>query len=80
MIMLSRTQLQSLLKNEVLLNINKFDGNVAIEIWKYPAVSKLGETCKWVDKLSLVLSLRKDDDARVEDEVERIINETKWLD
>lgn len=80
MIMLSRTQLQSLMKNEVFLNINKFDGNVAIEIWKYPAVSKRGETCKWVDKLSLVLSLRKDDDARVENEAERIINETKWLD
>lgn len=80
MIMLSRTQLQSLLENEALLNINKFDGNVAIEVWKYPAVSKLGETAKWVDRLSLVISLRKDNDPRVEGEVERIINEMKWLD
>lgn len=80
MIMLSRNQLQSLLKSNAPININKFDGNVEIEVWKYPAVSKLGETAKWVDRLSLVLSLRKDNDARVESEVERVINEMKWLD
>ena len=80
MIMLSRKQLQSLVKSKELININKFDGNVAIEVWKYPAVSKLGETVKWVDRLSLILSLRKDNDARVEEEVERISNEIKWLD
>lgn len=80
MIMMSKKELQKLIDNKALLNINEFDGNVLIEVWKYPVVSPLGTTSKWVDKLSLVISLREDHDARVEGEVERIINEIKWKD
>ena len=43
-------------------------------------VSKMGDKSQWVDRLSLVLSLRDDDDPRVEKEVERIISEQKWKD
>lgn len=37
-------------------------------------------THEWVDKLSLVISLREDSDARVEGEVLRVINEIEWKD
>lgn len=35
---------------------------------------------EWVDRLSVVLSLKDDPDPRVEGEVERIINEMEWKD
>lgn len=40
----------------------------------------LGNDNEWVDKLSLAISLRDDDDPRVEGEIERLINELKWKD
>ena len=51
-----------------------------IEVWKYPVVALLGNDNEWVDKLSLAISLRDDDDPRVEGEIERLINELKWKD
>ena len=36
-----------------------------------------GQT-EWVDRLSLAISLREDEDPRVEGEVERLINEIEW--
>ena len=51
-----------------------------IEIWRYPVVSLLGSDNEWVDRLSLAISLREDDDPRVEGELERLINETEWKD
>ena len=80
MIMMNKQQLQALKKKKALLNINEFDGEVMIEVWKYPVVSLLGDTPVWVDKLSLIISLRDDPDARVEGEVERVINEMEWKD
>ena len=35
---------------------------------------------EWVDRLSLAISLREDEDPRVEGEVERLINEIEWKD
>lgn len=78
MIMMNRKQLQSLLDGRHIYNPNEFDGNVMIEVWKYPVVSAPGCENEWVDKLSLVLSLSDDHDARVEGEVEHVINEMKW--
>ena len=62
----------------LIVNPNEFDGAIIIETWKYPAVSRKDEPVKWVDPLSLVLSLRKDEDPRVEEETEQIINNFKW--
>lgn len=59
-------------------NPNEFDGDIIIEIWKYPSVRRKDTTVEWVDPLSLVLSLKKDDDPRVEEETEQIINNFKW--
>ena len=57
---------------------NEFDGEILIEAWKYPPVSKDGANAEWVDKLSLAISLKGDNDPRVEKEVERLINELEW--
>lgn len=62
------------------INPNEFDGETIIEIWKYPVVSRLQSSPEWVDRLSLALSLREDEDPRVEDEVEKMINNFKWKD
>ena len=61
-----------------IVNPNEFDGDIIIEIWKYPSVRRKDTAVEWVDPLSLVLSLKKDDDPRVEEETEHIINNFKW--
>lgn len=80
MIMMNKKELQMLIDNKALVNMNEFDGRVMIKVWKYPAVSSLGSTAEWVDKLSLVISLREDPDPRVEGELERVMNEMEWKD
>lgn len=62
------------------INPNEFDGEIIIEIWKYPVVARLNSFPEWVDKLSLALSLRTDEDPRVEEEVEQIIESFQWKD
>ena len=76
-IMMSMEQFREMKVSGELVRPNEFDGNVVIEAWKYPPVAKMGETPQWVDKLSLALSLRDDDDPRVEKEVELMI-ENLW--
>lgn len=76
-IMMSMERFRELKASGALVRPNEFDGNVVIEAWKYPPVAKMGETPQWVDKLSLALSLRDDDDPRVEKEVELMI-EKLW--
>lgn len=80
MLMMSRKQLSALQNAKAIVNPNGYDGRYMIEVWKYPAVAKRGEATEWVDKLSLVTSLEDEEDARVEGEVERIINEMQWTD
>ena len=55
---------------------NEIEGKYRIEVWCYEPAMFKGE--KYVDRLSLVLSLRNDYDARVEGEVKRIIDEMPW--
>ena len=55
---------------------NEIEGNYRIEVWCYePAMFP---DKRFVDKLSLVLSLQDDHDPRVEGEVERVLNEMTW--
>ena len=79
-IMMSVKQLRNFKSSEALMRPNEFDGNIIIEAWKYPPVTAIGVKAEWVDKLSLAISLREDEDPRVEGEVERLINETEWKD
>lgn len=64
--------------DDAYLIYNEFDGNIIIEAWRYPPVTAIGTKAEWVDRLSLAISLREDEDPRVEGEVERLINETEW--
>lgn len=79
-IMMSVKQLRNFKSSEALVRPNEFDGNIIIEAWKYPPVTAIGVKAEWVDKLSLAISLREDEDPRVEGEVERLINEIEWKD
>lgn len=74
-IMMSMERFRELKASGALVRPNEFDGSVVVEAWKYPPVTKKGETPQWVDKLSLALSLRDDDDPRVEKEVELMIEQ-----
>lgn len=49
--------------------LNQIEGNVRIEVWKYPPIISDG----YVDKLSLFLTLKDDKDSRVEKELEIMI-------
>lgn len=62
------------------INPNEFDGNIIIEIWKYPPVCGNDDSERYVDRLSLALSLSHDEDPRVEEEVEQLIKQMKWSD
>lgn len=79
-ITMSVKQLRNFKSSEALVRPNEFDGNIIIEAWKYPPITAIGVKAEWVDKLSLAISLREDEDPRVEGEVERLINETEWKD
>ena len=78
MIAMSTKQLRVFKKAGALVRPNEFDGDVVIEAWKYPPVVGGGFGAACVDKLSLALSLRDDTDARVEGEVERLIEGVEW--
>lgn len=80
MIAMSKQSFNRLMADNALFAENPYDGNVMIEVWKYPPVTPDGYNGEWVDKLSLALSLANDQDPRVENEVERLINEMQWSD
>lgn len=77
-IMMSKKRLRELSESRALVRPNIFDGNIIIEAWKYPPVTRKGEQSEWVDKLSLAISLQDNHDPRVENEVERLVNEIEW--
>jgi len=56
---------------------NKYAGDNVIEIWRY-CPNALSDS-RFVDKLSLYLLLKNSNDARIESELEQMIDEIKWL-
>lgn len=80
MVMVTAKELKQMKEDNLMVNANSFDGDVIIESWKYPAIKSSESNNKWVDRLSLALSLSDNNDPRVEKEVERIINEALWKD
>lgn len=78
MIAMSKKALKELRKSCAIEGENRYDGNVFIEVWKYPPVTEKGYDGEWVDKLSLALSLADDHDPRVEKEVEQMMTEIIW--
>ena len=77
-IMMTTGEYRQSIDDSSIINSNELDGDIIIEIWKYPVVSRRNTKVEWVDPLSLVLSLKKDDDPRVEEETEHLINNFKW--
>lgn len=75
---MSHCEYRVLLKEREIENPNEYDGETIIEVWKYPPVSAKGLPPEYVDRLSLALSLKDDDDPRVENEVERMIKNIQW--
>jgi len=54
------------------------EGRYTIEIWKYPTCMPHQPNTKIVDKLSLYLSMKDDPDARIERELEELIENMPW--
>jgi len=77
-IMMTMKQFRDFKPSGAIVRPNKFDGDVVIEAWKYPPVTKMDSEIERVDKLSLAISLREDSDPRVESEVEHLINDMQW--
>ena len=80
MFMLCSKEYRSLKAAESFVNPNKYDGNIMVEVWKYPPVGGINEHRQWVDRLSLALTLQTENDPRIEKEVERMIREIQWKD
>lgn len=80
MFMLTNKEYRTLKDSAVLENPNTYDGSIIIEVWKYPAIGLVNENLQWVDRLSLAITLTKDNDPRIEKEVERMINDIEWKD
>lgn len=68
-------QLREFRSSGTLVRPNEFDGNIIIEAWKYPPVTKIGTKTEWVDRLSLAASLRDNYDARVQGDLTRLIEQ-----
>jgi len=56
-------------RNAELENANPIEGNVKVEVWKYPPIGDEG----FADRLSLYLTLKDDPDARTEKELDKMI-------
>lgn len=78
---IDKTKFYELQKNNALLNANDREGKFAIEVWKYNPVTLLDEfpvNNTVVDPLSLYLSLKDNQDERVEMALEQIIEKYIW--
>ena len=60
------------------VRFNEIEGFYKIELWKYPPFMPCSAGSMFVDKLSLYLSLKDEPDARVEKELEILIEKMSW--
>lgn len=56
--------------------MNKEYGDIKVEVWKYPPML-LSEN-EWVDRLSLYLCMKDNEDERIQIECDTLIEEMKW--
>ncbi|GAC1594752.1 MAG: hypothetical protein NVS3B19_17330 [Ginsengibacter sp.] len=78
---IDKTVFYELQKNNVLINPNEYEGHYALEVWKYnpiTLVSELPNDTTVVDPLSLYLSLKDNQDERIEMALEEIITKYIW--
>ena len=73
---IGKDDFRSIKESKSLKYLDKKYGENRIEVWLYnPAILSSGKT---VDKLSLYLSLKSDEDERVKSELIDLVNEIKW--
>ncbi len=60
------------------VKFNDVEGSYKIEVWKYPTTMPFLSNNNVVDKLSLYLSMKNEPDARIEKELELMIEDMKW--
>lgn len=66
----------SLNKKKAIKDLNQHEGDFAIEVWNYnPA---LLSKSKYVDVLSLYISIKENNDDRTQIELEKLLNKMKW--
>lgn len=78
---LEKTLFYGLQKADQFQNLNPYEGNYCLEIWKYNPKILAGTTLKnknLVDPLSLYLSLKNTKDERTEYALEKLIEESLW--
>lgn len=78
---MEKTVFYGLQKSNALVNPNDYEGNYAIEVWKYDPLTLVDEMLNdmsVVDPLSLYLSLKDSHDERVEMALEQIIAKIIW--
>jgi hypothetical protein len=78
---IEKTVFYGLKKNNPLLNTNDYEGNYALEVWKYnpyPLIEEINNDDSVVDPLSLYLSLKDSHDERIEMGLEQIIDNFIW--
>jgi len=78
---IEKTVFYGLQKSNTLVNINEFEGNYALEVWKYDPytlIEEMDNDDSVVDPLSLYLSLKDNMDERIEMALEQIIDTFIW--
>lgn len=78
---IEKTEFQNLVKRDTFENVNKDEGKICLEVWKYSPGRIWGDLIRFqnsVDPLSLYISLQDSADERVEMALEQIIREFQW--
>lgn len=78
---IEKTVFYGLQKNNTLVNMNEYEGNYALEVWKYnpyTLIEEMNNDDSVVDPLSLYLSLKDNQDERIEMALEQIIEKFIW--
>jgi hypothetical protein len=73
---ISKENYVMLKKKKLLMDANPYEGNYLLEVWNYnPELLGKG---KYVDELSLYLTLKNNNDERTQIELEHLVNKIKW--
>jgi hypothetical protein len=78
---IEKTSFYALQRNNELQDANEYDGRYCLELWKYNPLKLVGEMQtneNVVDPLSLYLSLKDEQDERVEMALTQIIEKYIW--
>lgn len=73
---ISKKNFSVLKKQKAIKDINQHEGDFLIEVWDYD--SALLSKSKYVDMLSLYLSMKDSNDDRTQIELEKLLNKVKW--